>query len=82
MQAVCARGGIYLFPESDASQYPFAALALEDSAVMSGSITCTTNASPAVIEFVRYSEAFVHRFTDPDGLALPTDWSAYRERLP
>lgn len=75
MQNVCARGGIYLFPLSDAAEYPYVAKPLDDPLFVTGSVTCTTAAPPAVLDYVREAELYVRKITSPHDLTLVQDLS-------
>lgn len=76
IQEVCSKDGIFLFPRSDASQYPYRSVPLTDELVMTGSLTYSSAPTLAVLDFVRETEAYIRSVTDPQTLMPLVDLSA------
>lgn len=75
MQEVCSRGGICLYPETDASQFPYAFVPLEDHISSYSTIVYSSNPSQAALDFVQSTLEYLAPYTDPRDLRLHVDWS-------
>ncbi len=70
MQILCNEGGVYLLPKSEAGQYPYEALPLEDVFFLTNSIVYAEPPSPAVVDFVHESIELLKPFVNSDTLEL------------
>lgn len=75
MQEVCTRGGVYLFCESDALQFPFAFVPLADDVEVDCSLVYPEDPAPGVADFARATRRYISGSVDPATLLLETDWS-------
>lgn len=75
MQSVCARGGIYLYPESDYSQFPYTFLPLEDPIMSWATVVYSTAPSPIVLDFAKEAISYYKSLIDATNMLLLVDWS-------
>lgn len=76
MQNTCVRGGIYLYPESDAFLFPaYRFLPLDDPISSYSTAVCPLSPAPGVTDFVEATVAYIVSHTDATTMRLLEDWS-------
>lgn len=75
IQSVCNQGGVYLYPESDASQLPYVSLPLEDSLESWATLTYAMDPAPGVLEFAHHAVDFFGALVDDASCHLLASWS-------
>ncbi len=75
MQETCARGGIYLYPETDAGEFPYTFVPLEEPIASYSTLVYPTAPQPAALDFVKSTLEYLAPYTDRRDLRMLVDWS-------
>lgn len=79
MQEVVSRGGIYLYPETDSTQFPYRFVPLEDPVLSWSTIVHASQPSQAVLDFVHETVEYLGPYTNAADLRMRANWSTRPE---